>query len=90
MSKRRVPRVWKPTPRVRTIALGTTMGIAAALALPHIQSGGADCPLFRARLKTNGSPALELRFCVVVPSSGAVVIRYDVAVRISMMTPRLP
>jgi len=73
---------------VITMALGTAMGIAAALALPHIQTGDADCPLFQARLETNGNPALELRLCAAVPSTGAVLIRYDVVIRLAIMSPR--
>jgi hypothetical protein len=90
VSKWKVPRVRKPTARVTTIALGTTMGIAAMLALPRVQTGDTDCPLFGARLETNGSPALELRFCATIPSTGAVLVRYDVAVRLAIMSPRFP
>ena len=89
MSKWRFPRVSKPTPRVTTIALGAAMGIAAALALPHVHAGDADCLLFQARLETNQYPALELHVCAAVPSNGgAVVVRYDVAVRVAIMPSR--
>ena len=85
MSKWRVPRVPKPAAGVTTIALATTIAIAAALALPHAQRGDADCTLFQARLETSGYPALELHLCAMVPSTGAVVVRYDVAVRVAIL-----
>ena len=86
MSNWTMPRVSKPTPRVTTIALGTAMGIAAAIALPHVRGDDADCRLFQAWIETNGYPALELRLCATVPSArGALVVRYDIAVRVAMM-----
>ena len=85
MSKWRVARVPKPT-RVATIAVGTAVAIAAALALPHAHAGDADCALLQARLETSAHPALELHVCAMVPSSGgALVVRYDVTVRIAIM-----
>ena len=89
MSKWRVPGVPKPTPGVTTIALAAAMAIAGALALPQVQRGDADCTLFQARLETSGYPALELRLCAIVPSArGAVVVRYDIAVRVAIMSDR--
>lgn len=73
------------------IGLGAAMGIAAALALPHIQAGGADCSLFQARFETGEYPALELHLCAMIPSAGgAAVFRYDIAVRVAIMPPRPP
>jgi hypothetical protein len=90
MSKWRVGRVRKPTPRLATIVIGAAMGIAAAVALPHAHAGDADCSLFQARLETSEHPALELHVCAMVPSTGgALVVRYDVAVRIAV-TPNSP
>ena len=89
MSKWNVGRIPRPTPRLATIALGTAMGIAAALALPHVHAGDADCSLFQARLETTEYPALELHLCAMVPSAGgAVAVRYDLAVRVAIMPPR--
>ena len=89
MSQWRVPRVSKPTLRVTTIALGTAMGIAAALALPHVRSGDADCTLFQVRIETSGYPALELHLCAMVPSTGgSVAIRYDIAVHVAVVPAR--
>lgn len=87
MSKSGAPRVSKPAlPAVR-IVLGAAMGIAAALALPHLQAGSTDCSLFQARLETTVHPALELHFCAMVPSTGgAVVVRYDVAIRVALIS----
>ena len=89
MSKWRVARVPELTPRLTTIVLGVATGIAAALALPHLNAGDADCSLFQARLETSDYPALELHLCAMVPSAGgAVVVRYDVAVRVAIMPTR--
>ena len=86
MSKWRVPRVSKPTARVTTIALGTAMGIAGALTLPHLRGSNADCTLIQARFETSGSPALELHLCAMVPSArAAAIVRYDIALRIAIM-----
>ena len=91
VSKWRVPRMSKPTPRATTIALGTSMGIIAALASPHVHAGDNECTLFQARLETSEYPALELRLCATVPSPrGAVVVRYDIAVRVAIMPAGLP
>jgi|1185.fasta_scaffold29773_2 hypothetical protein len=89
MSKLRVARVPKPTHRVTTITVGAAMAIAAALALPHANGGDRDCLLFQARLETSEYPALDLRLCAIVPAAGgAVVVRYDVVVRVAMMPAR--
>ncbi len=89
MSKWKVGRVPRPTPRLDTIALSTAVGIVAAIALPHVHAGDPDCSLFQARLETAEYPALELHFCAMVPSAGgAAVVRYDVAVRVAMMPAR--
>ena len=89
MSKWRVPRVSKPTPSVTTIALGTAMGIAGALVLPHLGGRNADCTLVQARFETSGYPALELHLCAMVPSTGgSVAIRYDIAVRVAVVPAR--
>ena len=86
MSKWRIPRVSKPTPRVTTIGLGAAIGIAAALALPHARGGDPDCLLLQARLETSEYPALELRFCATFPSTGgAVVVRYDIGIHIVVL-----
>ena len=89
MSTWKAGRMPRPTPRLTTIALGTAMAIAAALALPHVHAGDADCSLFQARLETSEYPALELHLCAMVPSAGgAAVVRYDVAVRVAIMPAR--
>ena len=89
MSKWKVGRVPRPTPRLIAIALSTAMGIGAAIALPHVHAGDADCLLFQARLETTESPALELHLCAMIPSAaGAAVVRYDVAVRVTMIPAR--
>ena len=89
MPKWRVARLPKPTPRVVTIVIGAAMGVAAALALPHARAGDPECSLFRARLETSEYPSVELHLCVVLPSAGgAVMVRYDVGVRIAIMPPR--
>ena len=91
MPKSNVPRVSKPTRlalHATRVVLGAAMGIAAALALPHLQAGGADCSLFQARIETSEYPALELHFCAMIPSAGgAAVVRYDIAVRVAIMPP---
>jgi hypothetical protein len=73
---------------VSTIVIGALIGIATALALPHVHSGDPDCSLIQARLETSQSPALEVHLCAVVPSTGGVVVRYDVAVRVAIMPAR--
>ena len=89
MSKWRVPRALKSAPRVTAIALGAAMGIAAALTLPDVHAGDADCLLFQARLETSEYPALDLRLCAMVPSSArAAVVRYDIAVRVAIIPAR--
>lgn len=89
MSKWRVHRVLKPAPRVIPIALGAATAIAAALTLPHAHAGNADCLLFQARLETSEYPALDLHLCAMVPSSArAAVVRYDIAVRIVIISAR--
>ena len=88
MSKWRIPRVPKSVARASTIVIGGAMAIVAALALPH-DSSDSDCLLFQARLATREYPALELHLCALVPSTGdAVVVRYDVAIRIAIMPNR--
>ena len=77
------------TPRLAMIALSTAVGIGAAIALPHVNAGDADCSLFQARLETAEYPALELHLCAMIPSTGGgTVVRYDVAVRVAMMPAR--
>ena len=89
MLKSRAPRVSTPALRAVRIVLGAAMGIAAALALPHLQAGGADCSLFQARLETSEYPALEIHLCAMVPSTGApAVVRYDIAIRVAILAPR--
>jgi hypothetical protein len=89
MPKLRVARVPKPMQRVTIIVIGAAMAIAAALALPHASGGDPDCLLFQARLETSGYPALDLRLCAMVPAvDGAVVVRYDVVLRVAMMPAR--
>jgi hypothetical protein len=88
MSKWRVARVSKSVPRASTIMIGALVGIVTALALPYVHSGDPDCSLIRARLETSESPALELHFCATVPSTGGILVRYDVAVRVAIMPAR--
>jgi hypothetical protein len=88
MSKWTVARVPKPTPRASTILIGALVSIATALALPHIHSGDPECSLIQARLETSESPALELHLCAMVPSTGGILVRYDVAVRVAIMPAR--
>lgn len=89
MSKWKVGRMPRPTPQMTMIAFSMAMGIAAALALPHLHAGDADCSLFQARLETSEYPALELHLCAMVPSAGgAAVVRYDVAVRVAIVPAR--
>lgn len=86
MSKWRVVRIPKATPRLMTIVLGAAMGIATALALPYARGGDPDCSLLQARLETSEYPAFELRFCVTFPSTGsAVVVRYDIGIHIAIV-----
>ena len=89
MSKSRAPRLSKPAVRAIGIVLGAAIAIAASLALPHAQDGASDCSLVQARLATSEYPALDLHFCARVPvASGAAVLRYDIAVRVTVMPPR--
>lgn len=91
MSKWRAPRVPKPAPWMTTIALGAAMAIAATLALPNVHAGAADCVLFQARLDSSDFPTLELHVCAMIPSTGsAIVVRYDVAVRVALIAPARP
>ena len=88
MSKWTVARVPTSTPRASTIVIGALLGIVTALALSHAHSGDPDCSLIQARLDTSESPALELHVYAMVPSTGGVVVRYDVAVRVAIMPER--
>lgn len=88
MSKSRA-HVSKVAVQATRIGLGAATGIAAALALSHLQPGVADCSLFQAQLETSEYPAIQLRFCALLPSSGgAMVYRYEIAVRVAIMPPR--
>lgn len=86
MSKWRVRRVPKPIASVSTIVIGAAMAIAAGLALPQAYAADRDCSLFQVRLATSEYPALEVHFCALVPSTGgAVAVRYDVSIHVSIM-----